>query len=72
MPSNLKCLKFMGKAPLILKYLHDHARLVCDRRNENDGPGKWRITAIPDDHRKNIIYHFGSAENCEEYQYQSK
>ena len=28
------------------QYLHDHARLICDRKNEEDGPGTWRITLI--------------------------
>ena len=56
----------MGKAPLILQYLHDHARLICDRKNEEDGPGTWRITPIPDDQRRNIIFHYGSTENFQE------
>lgn len=59
-------IKEMGKAPLIIQYLHDHSRLVCDRLNEKDGPGTWKIVPISDDQRKNIIFHYGTGESFHE------
>lgn len=60
----------MGKAPLILQYLHDHAQLVCDRLNsrETAETGEiWNVTPLPSDMRRNILFHYGSATNFHEY-----
>lgn len=50
-----------GKIEIILQFLHDHSRLVCDELNRKAGIEAWKIVPLTDSMRKNLIFYYGHA-----------
>lgn len=61
-----------AKVEIILQYLYDHARLVCDELNRKSDSTKWCIVPLTDTMRHNIIFHYGTGEFNEEKKQQTK
>lgn len=50
-----------GKIELILQFLHDHSRLVCQELNKKAGAEVWKTTPLTDGMRRNLIFHYGNS-----------
>ena len=61
-----------AKVEIIVQYLYEHARLVCDELNRKSNSASWKIVPLTDTMRRNIILHYGMGEVGEEKQQQTK
>ncbi len=50
-----------AKIEVILQFLHDHSRLVCNELNKKADSQVWKTTPLTDSMRRNLIFHYGSS-----------